>query len=216
MQLKKIEKLSRFKKRNKFSKKAWEERGLYPSNDYLCKLLTDFFDSCGAELIEGLNKNLSDDEIKYLLKKNLLSLNKSDFDTEEMEFICDLFLELASIVDIDFNEVLEIWLYGFVLKPQQKEIVETLKQPCTKCGIELETYINEKQDGIPEFGWSLAKCNNCGELNLLTQSSNIKRASFGNYQWFGTLYKDKYNYEQALAKLEKIKLLKKLELKVSW
>jgi hypothetical protein len=216
MEVEKFHKLSKFKKRNKFSTNAWKGRGLIPSNDQLCKFLTNFFNSCADKLVEGLNNKLSEDEIKYILEKELASLRKLDFDTEEKEFICDLFQELASFVKIEFNEVLEIWLYGYALKIPQKEIVEILKQPCTNCGIELETYINEKQEGIPAYGWGLAKCNNCDGLNLLNPRPNVKQASFGNYQWFGTLYKDKYNSEQALAKLEKIKLLKKLDFKMSW
>jgi hypothetical protein len=211
-----FDEIFQFKKRNKFSKSAWKKRGLNPSNDDLCKYLSEFFNSCADKLAEGLNNKLSNDEIKYLLELELFSLNKSDFDTEEKEFICDIFQELSSLVNVEFNNVLEVWLYGFAMKPLQEVIVETLKQSCTKCGIELETYIKEKQEGVPAYGWSLVKCSKCGELNLLTETPNIKRASFGNCQWFGTLYKDKYNYEQALIRLEKIKLLKKLEWRFSW
>ncbi len=214
--MEKFDNLSKFKKRNKFSKKAWNERGLIPSDAQMSKFVNNFFNSCADKLIEGLNNKLPDNEIKDLLEKQLVSLNKSDFDTEEREFIGDLFHELASIVKIDINKALEIWLYGFALKVPERKVVEILKQPCTTCAVELETYINEKEEGIPAYGWALAKCNNCGGLNLLDPRPNVKQASFGNYQWFGTLYADKYNFEQALAKLEKIKLLKKITFKMSW
>jgi hypothetical protein len=121
MEADKFYNLSKFKKRNKFSAKAWKERGLIPSNEQLCKFLSNFFDSCADKLVEGLNNKLPEVEIKYLLEKELASLNKLDFDTEEKEFICDLFHELASFVKIDFDKVLEIWLYGYALKIQKKK-----------------------------------------------------------------------------------------------
>ena len=212
----KIDKFVTFKQRNKFSAQAWNERGLNPSSDDFCKRLTDFFNSCADKMIEGINNKLSDEQIKHLLETGLIDLNKADFDTEEKEFICDLFYEMASFVSININEVLEKWLYGFVFEQQPEKIIEMIKQPCTKCKIELETHIEEKEEGIPEYCWFLAKCNNCGELNLLSNGNNIKRVSFGNYQYLGSLRMDKYNYEQALARLENIKLLKKIEYRWSW
>ena len=211
----KIDKLVAFKHRNKFSTQAWNERGLNSSSDDFCKRLTDFFNSCADKMIDGINNKLSDEQIEHLLETELIGLNKTGFDTEEKEFICELFYEMASFINVNINDVLEKWLYGYVLK-QQEKILETIKQPCTKCEIELETHIKEKQEGILETGWLLAKCNNCGELNLLSNGNGIKRASFGNYQWLGTLRMDKYNYEQALTRLEQIKLLKKIEYRGNW
>ena len=172
----KIYKLVAFKQRNKFSTQAWNKRGLNPSSDDFCKRLTEFFNFCADKMIDGVNNKLSDEQIKHLLEAELTGLNKTDFDTEEKEFICDLFYEMASFVSINVSEVLEKWLYGFVLEQQPKKIIETIKQPCTKFEIELETHIEEKQEGIPEYCWWLAKCNNCGELNLLSKGKNIKRA----------------------------------------
>ena len=211
-----IDKFLTFKRRNKFSAEVWIERGLNPSNDAICKHLTDFFDSCTDKVISGINNKLSNEQIKHLLEKELVNLNRSDFDTEEREFICDLFFELASYINIYVNDLLGMWMYGFIPERKKRKIIEIIKQPCTRCEIELETFVEEKEEGIPEEGWRLAKCNNCGELNLLSCGKNIKRASFGNYQGLGMLKMDKYNYEQALARLEQIKLLKKIEYKGSW
>ncbi|MEI9946453.1 MAG: hypothetical protein WDN26_19810 [Chitinophagaceae bacterium] len=80
------------------------------------------------------------------MKQDLSKFNKLDYDTEEKEFICDLFHELSTIADIDFKDDLNKWLYGSVLTTLLKlknilnpeKIVETLTQPCTNCGTQLE------------------------------------------------------------------------------
>lgn len=144
----KVDKLTKFKQRNKFSKRAWNDRGLNPSSGDICRNLTGVFNSCADKLIDGVNNQLSDEQIKHLLEKELTSLNKLDFDTEEREFICDLYYELASIVCIDISEVLEIWLYGFISKARQEKTIDTISQPYAKCGIESENHRKEKQERI--------------------------------------------------------------------
>ena len=213
----KIEKLTEFIQRDKFSTQAWNERGLNPSSDELCKYLTSFFNSSAGKLIEKVKSHNSARQFKSLLKSQLSSLDKSQYDTEEKEFICDLFHELAAIVEVDFNDKLNTWLYGSVLTTLMKiqkiirpeKIIETLRQPCTKCGTQLETHIMRKEEGIPETSWLVTKCNNCGELNLLSHGPNVKETRFQNYQWVDTLQMDEYNYEQALTRLEQIKYFRK-------
>jgi hypothetical protein len=212
-----IDKLIEFKRRNKFSTEAWNERGLNPSSDELCRHLTSLFNATADKLIEKIKDGTSSRQFKAFLKTEITSLNKSNYDTEEREFICDLFHELATIVDVDFNENLNKWLYGSVLTNLMKiqklirpeRIVETLRQPCTKCATSLETHILQKEDGIPETDWLVAKCNNCGELNLLSHGPNVKEIRFGNYQWVERLQMDEYSYEQALTRLEQIKHFRK-------
>ncbi|MEX6690870.1 DUF4844 domain-containing protein [Danxiaibacter flavus] len=150
-----VDKLHLFKQRDKFSQSAWNARGLHPSSKELCKQLTTLFNSCAEDLIRAINDNYSGKQIKAVLKIGLGSFNKFDYDTEEKEFICDLFHELATIVNVDFNNNLSKWLYGSTLTTLLKiqkilspeKIVETLKQPCTKCGTHLETHILKKEKG---------------------------------------------------------------------
>jgi len=212
----KIDKLVEFKQRNKFSIQAWNERGLNPSSDELCQQLTLFFNSSSDELINGIKSKRSVQQLKSMLKSELSSLNKSDYDTEEKEFICDLFNELATIIEIDFNGSLNKWLYGYVLTTLMKiqnfikpvKIVETLQHSCTKCDAVLETQVLSKDSGIPETGWPIGKCNNCGELNLISLGPNVKETKFVNYKWVDILHMDEYTYEQALARLEQIKFFR--------
>lgn len=212
-----IDKLLDFKQKDKFAIQSWEERGLNPSSDELSKKLTKLFNECASNLITSVNQNNSSRQLKSVLEKTLSNFNHLDYNTEEKEFICDIFHELSNIVNVDFKDNLSKWLYGEaltnLLKLQKitnpQNIIETQKQACTKCGIELETHIMRKEKGIPETSWLVAKCNNCDELNLLSHGPDIKEAKFGNYQWVDALRMDEYTFEQALTRLEQIKLLSK-------
>jgi hypothetical protein len=87
----KIEKLLEFKCKDKFSTQAWNDRGLNPSSDELCRQLTSFFDTSADKLINRIQDGSSNKQLKALLKSEIASLDKSNYDTEEKEFICDLF-----------------------------------------------------------------------------------------------------------------------------
>jgi hypothetical protein len=212
-----VDKLLLFKQRDKFSQSAWNDRGLNPSSTELCNQLTRLFDLCADNLIKAINDKYSSRQLKSVLKAGLSNFNKLDYDTEEKEFICDLIHELATIINVDFNDNLSKWLYGSVLTTLMKiqkvlkpeKIVKTLKQPCTKCGTQLETHILRMEEGIPETSWFVVKCNNCSELNLISPGPNVKQTRFGNYQWVDTLSRYEYSYEQALTRLEQIKFFRK-------
>jgi hypothetical protein len=213
----KFDKLLSFKQRDKFSQSAWYDRGLNPSSSELCQKLTTLFNSCVDNLIEAINNKYSSRQLKSVLKAGLSSFNKLHYDTEEKEFICDLFRELATIIEIDFKDNVNKWLYGSALTTLMKiqkvlnpeKIVQTLQQPCSKCGTQLETHILKKENGIPETSWLVAKCNNCEEFNLISHGPNVKETRFGNYQWVDTLRMEEYTYEQALTRLEQIKYFRK-------
>ena len=213
----KINTLIEFKERDKFSPQAWEERGLNPSSDDMCEFFISFFNWCADQLIEMIKSQNSTKQLNSLLKKALTSLDKSHYDTEEKEFICDLFHELASVVNVDFNDLLNKWLYGSALTALMKiqktlrpeKIVETVRQLCTKCGVQLETFILKKEKGIVGTSWLVAKCDNCGELNLLSHGPDVKETRFGKYQWVEMLYMEDYSYEEALTRLEQMKVFRK-------
>jgi len=212
-----IDKLTEFKQRDKFSTNAWNERGLNPSSDEMCRHLNLFFDKCTDQLIKVINERSLPKHLKDILKSELLNLNKSDYDTEEKEFICDLFSGLAAIVNVDIRDNLNKWLYGVFLTTlmkiqkviRQERIIETIRHSCIKCETKLETHILRKEDGIPETSWLVAKCNNCGEFNLLSHGPNLKETRFENYQLVDTLLMKEYTYDQALTRLEQIKYFRK-------
>jgi hypothetical protein len=213
-----LDKLNAFRKLDKFSTSAWEKRGLNPSDSEMCNRLQNLFNDCADNLIEATNSDFKPRQLKSILKSWLDSVNSSNYDTEEREFICDYFDQLSKIVSVDFKDNLNSWLYGKVLNTLfkltsffkgQDKIIETLSQDCTKCGSKLETFITRKEKGIPDYNWTIIQCNNCNEFNLLSTGPNIKELRFGNYKSIEQLSKTEYTEEQAKARLEKIKFFRK-------
>lgn len=213
-----LDKLNAFRKLDKFSTSAWEKRGLNPSDSEICNKLQNLFNDCADNLIEATNSDFKPRQLKSILKSWLDSVNSSDYDTEEREFICDYFDQLSKIVSVDFKDNLNSWLYGKVLNTLFKvtsffkakdKIIETLSQDCTKCGSKLETFIMRKEEGIPDYNWTIIQCNNCNEFNLLSTGPNIKELRFGNYKSIEQLPKTEYTEEQANVRLEQIKFFRK-------
>ncbi len=213
-----LDKLNAFRKLDKFSTSAWEKRGLNPSDSEICNRLQNLFNDCADNLIEATNSDFKPRQLKSILKSWLDSVNSSDYDTEEREFICDYFDQLSKIVSVDFKDNLNSWLYGKVLNTLfkvtsffkgQDKIIETLSQDCTQCGSKLETFITRKEEGIPDYSWTIIQCNNCNEYNLLSTGPNIKELRFGNYKSIEQLPKTEYTEEQAKGRLEQIKFFRK-------
>lgn len=212
-----IEKLVAFKNLHKFSDTAWEERGLIPSSRELSDDLNDNFNAIVDNLISAIQKGKRGKQLSPVLKTGLKNFSKADYDTEEREFICDVFLRLARIIEIDFASDLNSWLYGSIFSAISKiskllnpeRVLATISQPCTKCDTELETFITEKKSGIPESTWFIVRCNNCSELNILSTGTDIKRLKFGNYEWVESLFMSEYSEEQALDRLEQLKMQKR-------
>ncbi len=167
---------------------------------------------------ELLKQNKSKSLIKKELNNGLSRFNKLDYDTEEKEFICDYFFDLSQILEIDFKENLNNWLYGFGLNSLMKvmaaikgpeKVIETLSQNCTKCNSRIETFILQKQEDITYSCYDIVKCKLCGEYNLLDKGPGIKQFRVGNYETIEHLSKDEYTFEQAITRLEQIKYFRK-------
>lgn len=203
-----VDKIYSFIQRDKFSKAEWNKRGLNSSSQELCARLTFYFNSSATQLVDAVKLNATTDQLVAIIHNSLFALNKNDYDTEEREFIGDLFFELAGNVDVDLGEVLDEWQHGskvISLMNRNRNIIETLSQPCTRCETSLETYITKKENGIPDTDWFIVKCYNCNELNLLTLKPDILELRFGNYKEVAILRKAEYSHEQALAKLFELK-----------
>lgn len=212
-----LAKLNRYKLQDKFADSVWESRGLKPSSRELCDYLSNLFNTCTDKLIAVTNQNVSEKEYKNILRNELRKLDKLHYDTEEKELICEYFYELANIVKVDFANDLNKWLYGSFLsalmrltqKSGSEKIVDTLKQPCTNCGVILETYVTKYEEGIPESDFFIVRCNECGEYNLLNLGKNIKSFRFGNYKFEEKLWATDTTKEQAELRLEQIKHFRK-------
>ncbi|UII20534.1 DUF4844 domain-containing protein [Fulvivirga ligni] len=210
--------LQRFLKKNKFSNSEWENRGLNPSSLELSQKMYELLNDCCQNLIVLSENGATNKAFKKELKKGLATFNKADFDTEEREFICDYFLELSQIVEVNFKDELYKWLYGSLLNGMLKvasifkgssKVIETLSQDCTNCHAKLETFITKKEDGIPDFAFDIVKCNSCGEFNMIDKGPNIHSLTFGEYQLVEQLKKTEYTEEQAKVRLEQIRYWRK-------
>lgn len=213
-----IKQLKDFRQKHKFADSEWEKRGLNPSDSDLCLKMETLFNDCADSLIDLVSRNQSERLIKKELKTGLGRFNKLDYDTEEKEFIYDYFYQLSQILNVDFKNNLNNWLYGLGLNTFMKvisafkrpdKVIETLSQECTKCNSKLEIFIFEKQADILDTSYDIVKCKTCGEFNMIDKGPGIKRFSFGNYDWIEQLSKTEYTYEQAVTRLEQIKIFRK-------
>jgi len=213
-----IDQLTQFRQRDPFSYAAWEARGLNPSGDHVSAPLRTLFHTCADQLSSALSAGNSKKQLRAILLSTLATVNARNYDTEEREFICDLFTELATIVGANIRSNLNSWLYGYFLatlltlskflRPRQR-VVATYKQPCRQCSTPLETQILRKQSGIRDHNWNIVKCSHCGDLNLLSLGPDIKQARFVNYTMIEQLPKDEFTADGALIRLEQIKYFRK-------
>lgn len=214
----KFDKLKYLLEKNKFSDSEWEKRGLNPSASELCEYLENNLNSCLNSLIDKIENNTSQKELKKSLNINLRSLNKSNLDTEEKEFVCDYYNDISKIIEVDFKNELNNWLYGKLLNSLIKitelikgkeKIIETLVQNCTKCISKLETFVLEKDEEIPDSVFYIVKCKSCGEYNLIDKGAKIKRLKFGEYELTEELAKKDYDFEGAKIRLKQIQFFRK-------
>lgn len=212
-----IDQLTAFRQRDKFSDQAWNKRGLNPSVWEVSSKLTGLFNQCADALIDAVRKNASDKELKTILRSHLSNFSKQDYDTEEKEFVCDLFYELAQIVEIDFADNLNRWLYGSAMSALLKfqatlnprKVLDTIKQNCPTCGGAIDTFIMRREEGIPDYSWNIVQCKNCKDYLLVSYGPNVKEAKFGNYDLIEQLPKEAFSKEQAEIRLEQIRHFRK-------
>jgi hypothetical protein len=213
----KIEYLEEFFTRNKFSTQAWNERGLNPSDQPLCRTLTTGFNETALFLIQALQLNKRKSQLKSILLKSIDDCKTLGLDTEEKEFAVDLYMELSYVLEIDLRFRLSVFLYGYFLtfslvfvkfiKPER--VRKVLSQLCARCNTPLIAHVMKIEHGIPDRNWTIGKCNNCGEYNLFSHGPNIKLLRYKTYHPIEYLPKEEFTYDQAITRLEQIKYFKK-------
>ncbi|MHC0443402.1 DUF4844 domain-containing protein [Flavobacterium sp. 3-210] len=215
---KKLERLKFLFDKRKFGDPEWERRGLNPSSSELCDHLENNFNLCLNSLIILVENNSSEKVLKKELNKGLNSFDKSNFDTEEKEFICDYFNEISKIIEVNFKNELNTWLYGsllnFIFKVSdfikgREKVVETLSQNCTKCDANLETFILQKEEGIPDSDFFIVRCKSCREFNLIDKGPNIKQLRFGEYELEEQLSRNQYDLDGARIRLKQLQFFRK-------
>ncbi|NML39523.1 DUF4844 domain-containing protein [Chitinophaga sp. G-6-1-13] len=208
--------LSNFKERGKFSYSAYMDRGLNPSDDETRDGLERFFNHFADQLMMAAKQGGTEKDYKRLLMDALKMLNKNVFDTEDREFICDTFDELAGIVRVDLKDELNKWLYGsflvsmmkvvdFIKGKKKEKVLEIRSEACTGCSQPLEALVLEKQQGIPDTDWWIVQCNSCREYNLFSIGPNIKELRFNGFHQVESLPRREFTEEQAFIRLEQIK-----------
>ncbi|MBN1397195.1 MAG: DUF4844 domain-containing protein [Bacteroidetes bacterium] len=207
-----IAQLDSLKNTYKFTDKDWDARGLIPSAKSMSDNMDGLLNECLSDLVALENKDLTDSELKNILNRGLKRFNKLDYDTEGREFIADKFNEISKILRIDFNEDLNIWLYGRLIVKLRKifnkedsEIIESMMIQCTKCQDTLTKAITRIEENIPEY-WTVVKCNKCGELNLFPAERNIKESRFINCTWIQSFAESEFDSIQINKKLNELKI----------
>jgi hypothetical protein len=209
--------LQEFISREKFSNEAWNERGLNPSEPEMSSFLGSFFNDCATKLIGMIGSGTQKKLLKLFLKSSLRSLNRWDYDTEEKEFICDLFMELAHITGVDIRRLLNRWLYGYVLvflmelvkwfRPEK--VLERHKDNCSHCNAEMEVLVLKKGERITPRTWMIVQCGACNGYDLQSDQENSRLTRYVNCRLVEYLPKDEYSHEQALIRLEQVRYFRK-------
>lgn len=139
------------------------------------------------------------------LQNSIKNFDKYDLDSEEKELVVDYFFEISRLMNIDINESLSFWLYGFdpdeIPKIKPLSILETIKNSCTSCKASLKVEIFKKRRNVPAL-WLIVQCNNCDELNLLSIPAEIDRFKSHNFFVLELLKQNEYTLEEVNRKLE--------------
>jgi hypothetical protein len=110
-----VEALEQFIAERKFADAAWQRRGLNPSPPVLCTKLEGMFNDVATKLAAQSRVGASPHELRHTLTTFLCGTNRSDFDTEEGELVCDEVARLSRMVGVDVSKPLNRWLYGPIL-----------------------------------------------------------------------------------------------------
>lgn len=214
----KVNRLQFLLDKKKFADIEWDNRGLNPSDSDLCEYMESRFNMCLTSLIILVKNNSSNRTLKRELNKGLKTFERFNFDTEEREFICDLFYVISKEIEVDFKNELNSWLYGSFLASifrissflkGKEKFLEVLSQNCSKCDSKLETFILAKEDTILESDFLIVRCKSCREFNLLDNGANVKQLKFGDYELIEQLPKSNYDLEGAKIRLKQLQFFRK-------
>lgn len=209
-----IQKVREFIDSDKLSAQDWDDRGLHPSDDEVIEQMKTIIDGAGFKLIHGLEQGYSVDRLHTVLRITLNATDQSLFDTEELEFIGDLFHQLAAIVQIELGNDLDEWMYGMKglsemplpvgsFIPEEENIIS---QRCVSCGKPLRTTIVEDDGQEPGIEmWIIGRCTNCRDFNLVFIDAKVKEVHIRNYESVGSLSGDKYTAEEANRFIEELR-----------
>lgn len=214
-----LEELKRLISAEESDKDSWYGKEIWDHEHdaELISFISSRMHKCTVELIRGIEGNFEEWKLKAILKSHLQSFRRSDYDTEDAEFITECFEVLAYIIKIRFGSTLMRWLYGTplwlllkigrLIKPERTIAVK--KQQCRNCGAELKIELMNVTDYNRDSVWIIGRCMKCNEFNLLESFPNSKRIRFHNFYPTDHLDKDEFTEEQAKTRLEQIQYWRK-------
>jgi len=108
----KITLLNQLMNNDKFDDEAWTERGLNPSNPEISQVMNQLINEIIEQITVALEADSADETLKQIIVSELNKIDEDDFDTEELEFLCDWYVALASLAGVDIHNELNKFLYG--------------------------------------------------------------------------------------------------------
>jgi hypothetical protein len=181
-----VNKIDSLLKVNKFDDKAFDNRGLIPSDRQLGIKMNRLVNECLKDILKSSNYGIKPINTTKILDKGLRQFKRNEFDTEEKEFIADEFIEISNILNVDYNENIEKWVYGKLFYSinnhslnKESEIKDTIFKCCINCQDTIKLGVTSYKEGIPE-NWTIIKCKKCSTSNAIKLAKNIEGISFIN------------------------------------
>lgn len=106
-----IKQLLELRNMDKFNIEEWEKRGLISSNTEIREAMNHYLNDTLDQLL-AIMEFRDDSNTKTTLTNMLLKIDELDYDTEELEFLCEWFEKIAQIVYVDIHFELNKVLYG--------------------------------------------------------------------------------------------------------
>ena len=205
--------LKAYLERSKFADAAeWYQRGLYKSPEPVVQCMEAFVDAaCSAALTSLAIPSPSSETTKAAIAKVLSGTQRSGFDSEEAEFLCDEFAKIAAMAEVTLADEIMTWLYGAELAASLKtprddqKILAKYCSPCSKCGASLEVQVTAEHERIPDHGWMIGLCHHCGTLNLIRLGPKIIKCRYLGMDFVQQLHLEDYDAESAQSYFENMK-----------
>jgi len=102
------EQLLTFKNKDKFSKQSWDQRGLMPSPPNVIFQMNNSIHNTVDQILSS-KQTLTENNIKKIIRLEMEKVKM--LDTEEREFMGDVFFELSTILNINCQEEINDFMY---------------------------------------------------------------------------------------------------------
>jgi hypothetical protein len=108
-----INAIKEFRDEPKFTCAELEFSMLNPSPDSVTLHAKDALRACADDLINVLQSGMEVGLIKNTIRNHLSSVNKTELDTEDREYVAYYFHRIGKISGVNVSFCVNQWLYGF-------------------------------------------------------------------------------------------------------